>query len=415
MPEMISGVRASSMRMLSTSSTIAKKCPRWTRSRRSIDQVVAQVVEPELVVGAVGDVGRVGLRSRDGAQVAQALVGGRIRRIEHVGGVVLDAAHAHPQPMEDGADPLRVPLGQVIVHGHHVHPAAGDAVEVGGQRRHERLALAGLHLRDLSAVEDHAADELHVVVALAESAAHGLADRGEGLGQDLVERLVDLLELALALLLAALGDPAGSAAVSSESSSQLSRRRGRPSPSSRRCRGAQLHRAPADRPGAPRDAPGTRTVLATQRLVGEGAVLVVERVDLGQDRLQPADLALVRVHQPGEELQHRDRRVYVSRGRGGPVASVAGLVSAAQRAALGLEPASPRRRSAERGIVRSRRPRRGASQKVISSTSCTSELKRAPDALAAVDPPDRLAEERRHREDGDPASGPRPEAAGWCR
>ena len=35
-PEMISGVRASSMRMLSTSSTIAKEWPRWTFSERSL-------------------------------------------------------------------------------------------------------------------------------------------------------------------------------------------------------------------------------------------------------------------------------------------------------------------------------------------------------------------------------------------
>jgi hypothetical protein len=36
------------------------------------------------------------------------------------------------------------------------------------KRRHQRLALAGLHLRDLPAEEHRAADQLHVVVALAE-------------------------------------------------------------------------------------------------------------------------------------------------------------------------------------------------------------------------------------------------------
>ena len=35
-PEMISGVRASSIRMLSTSSTIANGWPRWTFSPRSV-------------------------------------------------------------------------------------------------------------------------------------------------------------------------------------------------------------------------------------------------------------------------------------------------------------------------------------------------------------------------------------------
>jgi hypothetical protein len=56
---MISGVRASSIRIESTSSTMAKLSARCTRSP-AVDHVVAQVVEAELVVGAVGDVGGVG-------------------------------------------------------------------------------------------------------------------------------------------------------------------------------------------------------------------------------------------------------------------------------------------------------------------------------------------------------------------
>ena len=59
-PEMMSGVRASSMRIESTSSTMAKAWPRCTRSSGSIDHVVAQVVEAELGVRAVGDVRLVG-------------------------------------------------------------------------------------------------------------------------------------------------------------------------------------------------------------------------------------------------------------------------------------------------------------------------------------------------------------------
>ena len=62
-PEMISGVRASSMRMLSTSSTIANACSRWTHSSSVRGHVVAQVVEAELGVGPVGDVAGVHLRA----------------------------------------------------------------------------------------------------------------------------------------------------------------------------------------------------------------------------------------------------------------------------------------------------------------------------------------------------------------
>ena len=60
-PLMISGVRASSIRMESTSSTMREVVPTLHTIVQIELHVVAQVVEAELVVGAVGDVGPVGL------------------------------------------------------------------------------------------------------------------------------------------------------------------------------------------------------------------------------------------------------------------------------------------------------------------------------------------------------------------
>ena len=64
-----------------------------------------------------------------------------------------------------------------------------ERVEVQRQRRHQRLALAGLHLGDPSLVEHDAPDELHVVVAHPEPALGRLADHGERLGKQLGESL----------------------------------------------------------------------------------------------------------------------------------------------------------------------------------------------------------------------------------
>ena len=58
---MMSGVRASSIRIESTSSTIAKLMPALDHLSQRELHVVAQVVEAELVVRAVRDVRRVGL------------------------------------------------------------------------------------------------------------------------------------------------------------------------------------------------------------------------------------------------------------------------------------------------------------------------------------------------------------------
>ena len=94
-----------------------------------------------------------------------------------------------PEEPVEAAHPLRVAAGQVVVDRDDVDALAGERVEVGGQRGDERLAFAGLHLGDLPAVQHHAADELHVEVPHVEHAAAGLADDGEGLGQQVVERL----------------------------------------------------------------------------------------------------------------------------------------------------------------------------------------------------------------------------------
>ena len=66
---------------------------------------------------------------------------------------------------------------------------AGKGVEDDRERRGERLALAGAHLGDRPAVENHAADQLDVEMAHAHLALADLADDREALVLELVERL----------------------------------------------------------------------------------------------------------------------------------------------------------------------------------------------------------------------------------
>ena len=139
--------------------------------------VVAQVVEAELVVLAVGDVRLVG-----------ALLLG-------VALLVHDDAGGQPHEAVELAHPLRVAAREVVVHRDDVHALALEGVEVAGQGGDERLALAGAHLGDRAGVEHHAADELHVVVAHLQDAAAALAAGGEGLDEDVVDggAVVELL------------------------------------------------------------------------------------------------------------------------------------------------------------------------------------------------------------------------------
>ena len=132
--------------------------------------IVAQIVEAELVVGAVGDVAVVGL-------LALLIVE-----------PVHDDADGEAEEIVDLPHPFGVALGQIVVDCDDVHAAAGERIEIDGKRRDQRLAFAGLHLGDLAFVQDHAADQLHVEMALAERALGGLAHGGEGGNQNVVER-----------------------------------------------------------------------------------------------------------------------------------------------------------------------------------------------------------------------------------
>ena len=133
--------------------------------------VVAEVVEPELVVGAVGDVAAVDLLARVGVHLR------------------LDRADGEAEAVVERAHPLGVAAGEVVVDGHDVDALALQGVEVDGQGGDEGLPFARDHLGDVAAVEDHPAHELDVVVPHLEEADAPLAADREGFDEDIFERL----------------------------------------------------------------------------------------------------------------------------------------------------------------------------------------------------------------------------------
>ena len=139
--------------------------------------IVAQIVEAELVVRAVGDVGGV-----------HRLAG--LRRY-----LVDNEADLEAEETVHLAHPLAVALGEVVVDGDDVYALAGQCVQVGGQGGYEGLAFAGLHLRDTALMQHDAADDLYAVMAHTEHTPCSLTAGGECLRQKLVERFAVLVAL----------------------------------------------------------------------------------------------------------------------------------------------------------------------------------------------------------------------------
>ncbi len=167
---MISGVRASSIRIEVDLVDDGVDVPALHHVLEPVFHIVAQIVEAELVVGAVGDVA-----------VVLLLALGIVEAVD-------DDADREPEEFVDLPHPLGVALGEIVVDGDDVDAAAGERVEIDRERGDQRLAFAGLHLGNPALVQHHAADQLDVEVALAERALAGLAHGGECRHQDVVER-----------------------------------------------------------------------------------------------------------------------------------------------------------------------------------------------------------------------------------
>ena len=139
--------------------------------------VVAQVVEPELGVRAVRDVGVVR----------------RLARVERH--VVLDRGDGDAEPLEHRPVPFGVARGEVVVHGHEMDAEPLERVQVQRQARDERLALAGLHLGDVAFVQRDPAHHLDVEDALVRLAEPRLARSGKRLEEEALELLAVLKPL----------------------------------------------------------------------------------------------------------------------------------------------------------------------------------------------------------------------------
>ena len=131
--------------------------------------VVAQIIETEFVIGAVGDVG---------------VIGGALFVRVHTADT---DAHTQAEEVIELAHPFGVAARQIVINRDHMHALAGQGVEIGEQGGDQGLAFAGAHLGDLAVVEHHAADELDIEVAHVQHPLARLARHGEGLRQQIVQ------------------------------------------------------------------------------------------------------------------------------------------------------------------------------------------------------------------------------------
>ena len=131
--------------------------------------MLSRRVKSEFVVGAIGDVTRIGALPFLVVQI------------------MLNHPHRHPQILINVAHPFRVTAGQIVVYRDHMNAFGFQAIEVNGKRGDQRLPFAGLHLGNFPLMQNDAADELNVKVAHVESPLSGFAYQSECFRENLHE------------------------------------------------------------------------------------------------------------------------------------------------------------------------------------------------------------------------------------
>ena len=108
--------------------------------------IVTQIVEPKLIVGTVGDITGVGFLTIRG------------------GHVPLNRTDGEPQAHVERAHPFHISAGEIIIHRHNMNALAFDRVQVGRQGRDQRLTFTRHHFSNGTAMENHSANQLHIIV-----------------------------------------------------------------------------------------------------------------------------------------------------------------------------------------------------------------------------------------------------------
>ena len=135
--------------------------------------VVAEVVEAELVVRSVGDVGEV-IDTLFSTRWSMPWRNQSDRQSE----VTMDSTH-----------PLGMELGEVVVDRDDVHSLARKGIQVGRERGDEGLSFTRLHFGHPTGMESSTAHQLNVEVTLTNHTACGLPHHREGLDHQVVNVL----------------------------------------------------------------------------------------------------------------------------------------------------------------------------------------------------------------------------------
>ena len=132
--------------------------------------IVPQIVEAELVVRAIGYVGTISLLPLLVVEIMKYY------------------PRAQAEEFVNGSHPLGITASKIVINRDHMHPAAGECIEVDRHGSSQGLAFPGFHLGDLALVEHDTANELDVKRSHPQGAHRGFPNHGECLRQKLIQR-----------------------------------------------------------------------------------------------------------------------------------------------------------------------------------------------------------------------------------
>ena len=160
-----------------------------------LHHVVAQIIEAKFIVCPIHHIGGVSFAALAWSPVNQArvvlfgfwvnigwIIQGRI--------FVGNQRRGHTERVINRPHPAAADLRQIIVDRDQVYAASAQSVEIHRQRRDQRFAFASFHFGDPAFVQHDSADQLHIIMALADGTPRRFAHQRKRFGQQFIQRRI---------------------------------------------------------------------------------------------------------------------------------------------------------------------------------------------------------------------------------
>ena len=155
-----------------------------------VDHVIAEIIEAELVVGTIGNIGGISFLTGTWFEVTHTFVFVILVDVFWIvdkAGVSNNNSDRHAEEVVNWSVPAGVTLCEVVVYSYNMNTFSCQGIEICWKKSDEGFTFTSLHLGDVAFMECDTTDELNIEVAHLKDAAACFADKCKSVWKNLIK------------------------------------------------------------------------------------------------------------------------------------------------------------------------------------------------------------------------------------